>query len=199
MKDNKEIPENKEKEEKKAEEILPELNEVERLKKYLEQKTKEAGEYQDSLLRARAEFENFRRRTEKEKQDLFKFSQEPLIKELLSVIDNFELALNSAKESKDFINFHQGVEMIYKNLKKILEKEGVTEIQAIGNKVDPLQHDVVSHDPDGHDEIVVEVLRKGYMLSDKVMRPAMVKVGKKAKEEKPKEKKEETKEKQKEE
>jgi molecular chaperone GrpE len=97
--------------------------------------------------------------------------------------DNFELALNAAEKNKDFDNFHKGVDMIYKELKKILEKEGVVEIKAEGTKIDPHQHEVISHEPgDGdEEEVVVEVIRKGYMMNEKVLRPAMVKVGKKVK------------------
>lgn len=147
-----------------------------------EEVTKEA-EYYDSLLRLRAEFENFRKRSEREKAEIFRFSQEALIRELFSAIDNFELALSAADKNKDFDSFHKGVDMIYKELKKILEKEGVVEIKAAGAKVDPHQHEVVSHEPDGDgEEVVIEVVRKGYMMDERVLRPAMVKVGKKKEE-----------------
>lgn len=158
-----------------------EPGELEKIKKELEEKARLSAECNDSLLRLRAEFENFRKRSEREKAEIFRFSQEALIKELFSVIDNFELALNAAGKNKDFGNFQKGVDMIYKELKKILEKEGVVEIKAEGSKIDPHQHEVVSHEPgDGdEEEVVVEVIRKGYMMNEKVFRPAMVKVGKK--------------------
>ncbi|MDD5774248.1 MAG: nucleotide exchange factor GrpE [bacterium] len=156
-----------------------EAGEFEKIKKELEEKSKLFTECSDSLLRLRAEFENFRKRSEREKAEIFRFSQEALIKELFLMIDNFELALGAAEKNKDFDNFHKGVDMIYKELKKILEKEGVVEIKAEGSKIDPHQHEVISHEPgDGNEEeVVVGVIRKGYMMNEKVLRPAMVKVG----------------------
>lgn len=167
-----------------TEEKISAVDEMEKLKKDLEEKSKTSTEYYDSLLRLRAEFENFRKRSERERAEIFRFSQEVLIRELFSAIDNFELALNVADKNKDFDSFHKGVDMIYKELKKILEKEGVVEIKASGAKVDPHQHEVVSHEPGDGDgeEVVIEVVRKGYMMDERVLRPAMVKVGKKKEE-----------------
>ena len=160
-----------------------ESGELEKLMKDLDEKTRESKEYYDSLLRLRAEFENFRKRSEREKSEVFRFSQEALIKELFSAVDNFELALNAAERNKDFDSFHKGVDMIYKELKKVMEKEGVVEIKSEGSKIDPHQHEVISHEPGNgeEEEVVVEVIRKGYMMNEKVLRPAMVKVGKKIK------------------
>ncbi|MEW6088833.1 MAG: nucleotide exchange factor GrpE [bacterium] len=183
IKNKNDVQEEEKKEPEKKQEIPSgkEESELEKLRKDFEEKSRLAAEYYDSLLRLKAEFENFRKRSEREKADIFRFSQEALMREIFSAIDNFELALNAAEKNKDFDNFHKGVDMIYKELKKILEKEGVSEIKAEGEKIDPHKHEVVSHEPGNgeEEEVVVEVIRKGYMMNERVLRPAMVKVGKK--------------------
>jgi len=135
----------------------------------------------DQLLRLKAEFENFRKRTERDKENLIKFAEESLIQELLPVMDNIERAIDSAHNHRDFDSLKQGVIMIQKQLKEILSKTGLVEMKTDGEKFDPRLHEIVSQEEaDKHPEgTIIEELQKGYLLADRVIRPAMVKVSKK--------------------
>ena len=127
----------------------------------------------DTYLRLCAEYDNFRKRTAKEKDDIYSNATAKAVLELLPVIDNFERAVAAGGDSAD-----QGFVMIYTQFKDYLTKLGVSEMAAEGEKFDPNLHIAVMHiEDDGIDEnIVVEVFQKGYTLSDKVIRPACVKV-----------------------
>lgn len=144
----------------------------------LEKLRAESEEYQQRLLRTQADFDNFRRRTVKEKEELGKYASAKLITELLPVIDNFERALSSAGESADASSYTKGVEMIFRQLEGILQAEGLTPMEAEGQPFNPEFHQAIMQvESDEHDEgVVVEVVQKGYLLKDKVLRPAMVKV-----------------------
>ena len=146
----------------------------------LKDKEKLADEYLDKLLRLQAEFENFKKRMDKEKSDFIKYASEELIIELLSIIDSFERAFDSISKSKDFKVLHQGVEMILKQIHQLLEKRGLKKIESLGKTFDPLKHEAVMHIPsDEHPEnTVVEEIQTGYTLGDRVLRPALVKVAK---------------------
>ena len=137
----------------------------------------------DQLLRLKAEFENFRKRTERNKEDLIKFAEGNLIQELLPVIDNLERAIDSAHNHKDFDLFKQGIIMIQKQLREILTKAGLADIKSAGEKFDPHWHEIVSEEEiDGRPEgTIITELRKGYTLDGRVIRPAMVKASKKKK------------------
>ncbi len=128
-------------------------------------------------LRLMADFQNFKRRTEKEKSDIYAFANEKLISELLNVIDNFERAL-AAGNAQD--SFYKGMEMILKQLTEVVEKAGASEIAALGEEFDPNFHNaVMTEDSDEYESgKVTEVLQKGYVLNNKVIRPSMVKVAK---------------------
>lgn len=128
-------------------------------------------------LRLMADFQNFKRRTEKEKGDIYAFANEKIISELLNVIDNFERALD-AGNAED--SFYKGMEMILKQLLGVLEKAGASEIAALGEEFDPNFHNaVMTEDSDEYESgKVTEVLQKGYVLNNKVIRPSMVKVAK---------------------
>jgi molecular chaperone GrpE len=150
------------------------------LEEKLKEKEKLCQEYLEHLLRVKAEFENYKKRITKEKEAFLKYVLENFVGELLSTLDNFERALVSAKNSQEFSSFHQGVEMIYNQLFKVLEKEGLTKIEAKGKEFDPRFHEAQeiiesSEDPDN---LIVEELLKGYKLNDKVIRPSVVKVAK---------------------
>lgn len=142
--------------------------------------TAEIEEYKERLLRAQADFDNFRRRTQKEKEDLAKYASSVLITELLPVIDNFERALSSGADSADVSSYAKGVEMIFRQLEGVLKAEGLERMEAVGQPFNPEFHQAVMQvDSDEYEEgIVVEELQKGYQLKDKVIRPAMVKVSK---------------------
>ena len=126
-------------------------------------------------LRLMADFQNFKRRTEKEKNDIYAFANEKIISELLNVIDNFERAL-AAGNADD--SFYKGMEMILKQLQGVLDKAGASEIKALGEDFDPNFHSAVMTEDSTEYESgkVTEVLQKGYILNNKVIRPAMVKV-----------------------
>lgn len=137
----------------------------------------------DQLLRLKAEFENFRKRTERDREGYIKFAEESLIQQLLPVMDNLERAIHSAHNHKDFGSLKQGVIMIQKQLKEILTKAGIANIETGGKKFNPQMHEIVSEEEDNNrpEAIILEELQKGYTLAGKVIRPAMVKVSKKKK------------------
>ena len=130
---------------------------------------------QDRVKRQMAEFENFRKRTEKEKSQMFDMGQKNVIEKMLPVVDNFERGLAGATEGDAFA---EGMSMIYKQILTTFEQLGVKEIEAVGKTFDPELHNAVMHIDDeayGENEIV-EVLQKGYTLHDSVIRHSMVKV-----------------------
>ena len=135
-------------------------------------------DYRNRLLRSQADFDNFRRRTQREKEDLVKFASADLITRLLPVLDNFERAVGAAKGSGDFEALAKGVDMIYRQLLQVLEQEGLKPMETVGQPFNPEFHEAVMRvESDEHEEgTVVEELQRGYMLKDRVIRPAMVKV-----------------------
>jgi len=135
-------------------------------------------EHQQRTLRTQADFDNFRKRTQKEKEELASYASMKLITQLLPIIDNFERAIAASKESGDFESFSKGVDMIFRQFGQQLEQEGLQPIEAVGQPFNPEYHQAVMQvESDEHEEgIVVEELQKGYMLKDKVLRPSMVKV-----------------------
>lgn len=138
-----------------------------------------AEEYYDRMLRLQADFENYRRRTQKEKEELWKYASEQLIVSLLPVLDNLERAL--AARDDDPARVAEGVDMIYRQLQDVLTREGLSCIPAVGEEFDPSCHEaMLQQKTDRHpDNTVLEELQKGYLLKDKVIRPAMVKVARK--------------------
>ncbi len=134
----------------------------------------------DKYLRLNAEYINYKRRTEKEKIDIYKYANEKLIVDLLTFMDNIERAVESIKISEDKSSLLDGVSMIKKNFDDFLQKQGVEMIDSKGKEFDPnMHHAVLSEEAEGIEEgIVLEELQKGYMLKEKVIRPAMVKVSK---------------------
>ncbi len=147
----------------------------------LEEKAKLADDYFDRLLRSQADFENFKKRAEKEKAEFLKYANQSLIYELLGAVDNFERAVEAAEKKDDFKLLHQGVEMILKELHEILKKRGISRMEALGTPFDPHRHEAVTYaDSEEHPEnMVIEEIQKGYLLEGKVIRPAIVKVSKK--------------------
>ena len=132
-------------------------------------------ELYDKHLRLMAEFDNFKKRTQKEKEELGAFATVNTIEKLLPVIDNLERAISSIEEKN---TFSDGVEMVYKQLIEILGKIGVEEIESVGKEFDPNFHNAVMHveDEEAGSNIIVEEFMKGYKFKDKVIRYSMVKV-----------------------
>ena len=134
----------------------------------------------DKVVRLQADFANYKKRTAAEKLQISEVVKMDVITNILPVIDNFERALQvpQDKVADDVKSFIDGYEMIYKQLLGVLEKEGVTKIDAVGKPFDPNYHQAVMRVPSDEydDDVVVEVLQEGYLLGDKTLRPAMVKV-----------------------
>ena len=135
-------------------------------------------ELNQRFLRTAADFENYKRRTALEKDDLMKYSNAKIIGEILPVLDNFQLALKTPGDSKEVQNVIKGVDMIYRQLLQVLEQAGMTKIEAVGHAFDPNLHEAIMQVDDDSvpEDTVVEELRAGYMLKERVIRPTMVKV-----------------------
>ncbi|MBU2540942.1 MAG: nucleotide exchange factor GrpE [Candidatus Omnitrophica bacterium] len=149
----------------------------------LKEDSSKKSEYWDKFLRQQAEFENFRKRLDKEKSQFLKYANETIILELLTVLDDLERLISLAETHKqDFETFLKGVEMILAHLYELLKKQGVKPIDAKDKKFDPLFHEAlmsVESDKD-EDSKIIEELQKGYILDDRVIRTAKVKVAKKS-------------------
>jgi molecular chaperone GrpE len=144
----------------------------------LEALRKQAEENLERFLRTQADFDNFRRRTRMEKEDFAKYASSKLVEQLLPVLDNFERAISSSKDTKDFDSLMKGIEMTFRQLDQVLEQEGLMRMDAVGQPFNPEYHQAIMQvESDEHEEgTVVEELQKGYVFKDKVLRPAMVKV-----------------------
>jgi molecular chaperone GrpE len=144
----------------------------------LEELRREKDALQDRLLRTAAEFDNYRKRVERERRDLADYMKADILAELLPIVDNFERALQAP--SSDIDSLRKGVELIHKQMHDFLRKRGVTPIEALGADFDPNFHQAVIHEtsPSHREGEVIEELQRGYMLGDKLLRPAMVKVAK---------------------
>jgi len=148
----------------------PELAELESVRK-------EAAEYRDHLQRLQAEFDNYRKRVLKEQTRAVEMASEPLVRSLLEVLDEFDLALMAAERKPDFDRFLHGVELVYAKLQEILRSEGLERIPAEGKPFDPELHEALMQSGGGEGEpVVADVLRQGYKLRGRVIRPAGVKV-----------------------
>ena len=150
----------------------PEQQEIHNLKK-------ERDELFDRLLRKQAEFENYRKRIDREKSEFMQFASAELMKELLNALDSFDLAIrNAAAEGKGGESTLRGFELIYKQLQDTLARFGLKPIETKGKKFDPNFHQAVSTQPtEGVEEnTVIEEMRKGYTLNGRLLRPAMVSV-----------------------
>ena len=160
------------------------------VKEELNSTDKEAGEYLDYLKRLKAEFENYKRRSQKDKERIVSLRNEDLIKQFLPVLDDLERAVDSSQQSKNLASLVEGIGMILEKLKGVLQRQGLQQIKAEGEEFDPHFHEaLMSVDlAEYPDNLVVEEMRKGYKLNDKILRPAMVKVNKRSEENKIKDK-----------
>ena len=142
----------------------------------IEKLTAELKEKEDRVLRLQADFENFRRRTSKEKEELSAVVTQGMLKDMLPLLDNFERAM--AAEAKDGEAFQKGVEMIFTQFTEILKKNGLEHIEVEGQKFDPNFHQAVMRvqNADMEDDDIAQELQKGYMVKGRVIRPSMVQV-----------------------
>jgi molecular chaperone GrpE len=138
---------------------------------------KEAAEYRDHLMRLQAEFDNYRKRVLKEQTRALELAAEPIVRRMLEVLDEFELALMAAEQKPDFDRFLHGVELVYAKLLDTLAAEGLERIDAEGKPFDPERHEALMGTGAGDGEpVVADVLRQGYTLKGRVVRPAGVRV-----------------------
>ena len=143
-----------------------------------DKKDQQIEELNDRLMRNMAEFDNFRKRTEKEKSMMFELGAKDIVEKILPVIDNFERGLASISEEEKEGAFAKGIEAIYKQLLQTLETAGVKQIEALNKEFDPNFHNAVMHveDEEYGENVVVEEFQKGYMYRETVVRHSMVKV-----------------------
>jgi len=157
------------------------LTEHEILRQSLEEKIALARDYYDQLLRLKAEFDNFRKRSEKEKQAYMQWGKEEILLKQINVLDVLDQAVKSAKDSNNIESIIKGLGLINGEMSKMLADEGVKEIESVGKKFDPELHYAVEKiESDAEEDTILEVVQKGYMFNSRVIRPAKVKVAKHA-------------------
>ncbi len=152
--------------------------ETRRLQAALEAKTREAESLQDRNLRLIAEFDNARKRAAREREDYTRFANESLIRELLPVLDNFDRALLAARNEPGSGAMTAGIELIHRELLRVLEKFGVTTFSSVGQPFDPERHEAIArvHATEHPEMTVIGETARGYLLNGRVLRPAMVTV-----------------------
>lgn len=152
---------------------------AEDLEKALRQEHERAEDYLRRLAYLQAEFENYRKRVEKERQEMNQVAADKLVVSMLDVMDELEMAIDVAKRSSDKEAIVKGLEMVLKKLSSLLENEGLRPIESVGRRFDPALHEAIQRVPVGEDMKgkVVEEVRKGYTLRGKVIRSGLVKVG----------------------
>ncbi len=156
------------------EEVIPPTGELEQLKS-------EAEDARDRMLRTAAEFENYKKRAEREKNEFIKYIAGDFVTDLIPILDNLERAIEIKENNsgvEDLTSFREGIRLIYKQLWDVLEKRGVTQIEAVGQLFDPNVHEAVMQIPSEKypENIVANEFQKGYMLHDRVIRASMVSV-----------------------
>lgn len=172
----------------KSAEKSAEVFEPEEIEQKLEAASREAAENYDRLLRVSAEFENYKKRSVREMQDFRKYANQDLVKDLLPILDNLELALKSASEEEKATNgLLEGIELTRREILRVLEKHDVKQIDALGVQFDPSFHEaVMREETDDHPENTVTTeLQKGYLMHDRLIRPSMVAVAMPVKKENP--------------
>lgn len=161
------------------------ISEIEELKAELEKAKEESAKNYDNYLRSAANFDTYRRRVLRDMEEIRKFAIQPFVEELLTSVDNLELAVDHARKNKDFKDMIAGIEMVLGQIKKVFSNFGVEEIRPLGEEFDPNFHECVSHSPSGEypENKVSSVMRTGYKLNGRLIRPASVVVSSGAKKE----------------
>jgi len=157
-------------------EIIDLKHRIRELEAELEQKVKEIKQNYEQAMLIKKQFDDYKARVMKERADWFNYGHEPIIKELLTVVDNLERAIAHANRPEDFDSLKQGVELTYKQFLQVLEKFGVKQIKALGEPFDPNYHEAMAtkESKDHPPGTVIEEHIKGYMLKDRLLRPSMV-------------------------
>lgn len=178
---------NKNKDDKKDNPKEKDKSKSDKIKEEIQEKDNKISELTEDLQRLQAEFENYKKRSEKSCTEFKQYAKQEIILKILSTIDSFELALKNTKDNEKFV---QGIELIFSQLMNVLESEGVRHIECIGKDFDPYKHEVLLQTESNEEDQgkVIDELMKGYMINDKVLRYAKVKIGKAKKEESTKEK-----------
>ena len=156
------------------------LAEIEELKQRLQAAEQEAGETRTSWQRTAADYANFRRRTEQEREETLGLASESLLRKLLVIVDDFDRALASMPQDLAKLSWVDGLWLLERKLISLLESEGVTRIEAAGKPFDPHEHEAVTTVPteDAPDDTVMTELQRGYRIRDRILRPALVTVAK---------------------
>ena len=151
---------------------------IDQLQAELDSARAQADEYLDGWQRARAEFANYKKRIERDQVQIYQTTTGSIIKRYLDIIDDLDLALKNRPQDGDGASWANGIEMIYRKLLTILENEGLTPIEADGQFFDPNLHEALSSEPSEDHESgqIIEVVKRGYLLGDRVLRPALVRV-----------------------
>jgi molecular chaperone GrpE len=161
-----------------AEGISEELTEIEMLRVELDEARSSADEYLDGWQRARADFQNYKKRIERERKDVYQTAAGNILKRFLDVLDDMELALENRPQDGNGAEFANGIELIYQKLIATLEKEGVSLMDVDGQEFDPAFHEALSSEDSEEYESgkIIAVVKSGYVLGDRVLRPALVRV-----------------------
>jgi molecular chaperone GrpE len=154
--------------------------EIDKLKEELKEKDKTIEEHVTQLKYLQADFENYKKAVEREKERIVRCANDDIILKLLDIYENLERAVESERKSKEKGPLFEGVEMVYNELKYMLEAEGLGPIKAVGEKLDPFKHDAVMQEEnkDIEEGTIVEEFQRGYVLKDRVIRYSKVKVSK---------------------
>jgi len=180
----KNVEKEKDKQEDSTEKQTEHFDRIERLNVELKEALEEVANYKDKYLRSLAELDNQRKRATREKEEIRKYATDKLILSILPVVDNFERAIDANVNSDSVKDIMDGVKLIFRQLKELLEKEGLKAFDSVGHKFDPYRHDALvaieskEHEP----STIIEELEKGYLLGEKVLRPAKVTVSKQGEE-----------------
>ena len=131
--------------------------------------------FRDLALRSQADFENYKKRAAREKEDAVKYANSSLLQRLVSILDNFELGLAAAKTESERSPIYSGMVLVQKQLNDLLEENGLQAIEAEGKKFDPNLHEAIAHEPsESAEETVIRQARRGYRFKDRLLRPARV-------------------------
>jgi molecular chaperone GrpE len=169
------------KEEEPAGEKEIEASREENLRKELDNLKKQLDEEKDRHLRLNADFDNFKKRTLKEREEFIKYANEKLILELIDVWESLERGIENAKKTNNNVKLIEGIELVHKQFKNVLEKNGMTSIKALGEKFDPYKHEAMmqTFTDECEEDTILEEFARGYILNGKVIRYSKVRVSKK--------------------
>jgi len=156
---------------------IEQVEDIETLQQALAEEKEKAEKYLANWQRSQADFANYKKRSEQEKEEVIKFANSVLTCNLLPIMDDLERAFASVPAELDESNWTEGIRLIYNKLKTTLETQGLTEIKARGEPFDPRLHEAVMHQ-EGEEGMVVEETQKGYKFKERVIRPSLVIVGK---------------------